>query len=360
MKTNNNFAIIMAGGIGSRFWPLSNKEKPKQFIDILGTGKTLLQQTFERFIKICPLENIFIVTGQEYFDIVHEQLSELNSANIICEPFRRNTAPCIAYATYKIFLKSKNANIIVAPSDHVILDTENFSKCIKQGLDFVANNEYLLTLGIIPNRAETGYGYIQRNGLIANYSNIRHVKTFTEKPNLELAKVFLQSGDFLWNSGIFLWNVNTILKAYKQHLGNLVSLFENGLGYINTNKESKFISDVYAETHAISIDYAILEKADNVCVLCADFGWSDLGTWKSYHELCEKDVNNNVINCDNYELVNTNNCIINLPNNKTIVVQGLDNYIITEHNDNILICERNKEDEIRIFSESLRIKKKAL
>lgn len=357
---NNNFAIIMAGGIGSRFWPLSNKERPKQFLDILGTGKTLIQQTYDRFIKICPSKNIYVVTGKDYFDIVHEQLTELNTDNILCEPYRRNTAPCIAYATYKIFLKSKNANIIVAPSDHVILDGEKFSKCIKEGLDFVNNNKSLLTLGVIPNRPETGYGYIQRNGKKEGFPNIQDVKSFTEKPNLELAKIFIQSGDFIWNSGIFLWNVNTIIEAYKKHLRNLIGLFEDGLGYINTNKESEFISNIYAETHAISIDYGILEKADNVCVLCADFGWSDLGTWKSYHELSDKDNNNNVIKNTNHELVNTKNCIINISNDKTVIIQGLDNYIITEHNNTLLICSRDYEENIKQLSEKINIKKKAL
>lgn len=357
---NNNFAIIMAGGIGSRFWPLSNKERPKQFIDILGTGKTLIQQTYQRLIKICPIDNIYVVTGKEYYNIVHEQLSELNTNNILCEPYRRNTAPCIAYATYKIFLKSKNANIIVAPSDHIILDGENFTKCIKEGLDFVNTNESLLTIGIIPSRPETGYGYIQKNGNKEGFNNIQNVKSFTEKPNLELAKVFIKSGDFIWNSGIFLWNVNTIIKAYKKYLGNLIGLFEDGLGYINTNKEANFISNIYAETHAISIDYGILEKADNVCVICADFGWSDLGTWKSYHELSDKDSNNNVIKNINHELINTKNCIINLAEDRTVVIQGLDNYIITEHNNTLLICERNEEENIKEFSEAINIKKKAL
>jgi mannose-1-phosphate guanylyltransferase len=360
MKSNDTFAIIMAGGIGSRFWPLSSKDKPKQFIDILGTGKTLVQQTVERFKNICPMENIFIITGKEYFDIVHQQIPELCTDNIICEPFRRNTAPCIAYATYKIFLKSKKANIIVAPSDHLILDSENFTACIIEGLDYVANNESLLTLGIIPNRPETGYGYIQRNDSVDNYPNIKNVKSFTEKPNIELARKFIESGDFLWNSGIFIWNVKTILEAYKEHLPNLVSLFKDGLGYINTNKEAEFISNVYAETHAISIDYSILEKADNVCVLCADFGWSDLGTWKSFHEHSEKDKDDNVINSNNSLLIDTSNCIINIPKEKNIVVQGMDNYIISEHDNTILICKRDNEDQIKSFSEKLKMKKKAL
>lgn len=355
---NNNFAIIMAGGIGSRFWPLSNKQKPKQFIDILGTGKTLIQQTYERLIKICPSKNIYVVTGKEYFNIVQEQIAELDINNILCEPYRRNTAPCIAYATYKIFLKSKNANIIVAPSDHIILDGEIFSKCIQEGLDFVKNNKYLLTLGVIPNRPETGYGYIQKSREKEGYPNIQEVKSFTEKPDLELANIFIKSGDFIWNSGIFLWNVNTIIEAYKKHLSSLIGLFEDGLGYINTNKETEFISNIYAETHAISIDYGILEKADNVCVLCADFGWSDLGTWKSYHELSQKDNNNNVIKNNNHELVDTKNCIINISNDKTIVIQGLDNYLITENNDTLLICNRDYEESIKKISEKINIKKK--
>jgi len=353
MKNDNNFAIIMAGGIGSRFWPLSNETKPKQFIDILGTGKTLIQQTFNRLKQVCPEKNILVVTSNNYVTLVKEQLKGISENNILAEPYRRNTAPCIAYATYKIFLKSKTANIIVAPSDHIIMENDSFKNTLLEGIDFVSNNNMILTLGIIPNRPETGYGYIQMNNNIKGYNNIKNVKTFTEKPNLELAEAFIKSGDFLWNSGIFLWNVNTIIKAFKDHLPNLVSLFENGLGYLNTNKESEFISNIYAETHAISIDYGVLEKANNVCVLSSDFGWSDLGTWKSFHELNNKDDNNNVINSDEYKLIDTSNCIINTPKDKKIIVQGLDNYIIAEHNNTILICSRDKEDSIKQYAESL-------
>jgi len=357
---NNNYAIIMAGGIGSRFWPLSNSERPKQFIDILGTGKTLIQQTSDRLKKVCPIENIIVLTSKDYFNLVHEQLPDLPKENILCEPFRRNTAPCIAYATYKIFLRCKNANIIVSPSDHIILDIETFTQSLKDGIDFVSNNDNILTLGIIPSRPETGYGYIQRNSMHKGFSNIRDVKTFTEKPNLKLAETFLKSGDFLWNSGIFLWNVKTIIDAFKKHLPTLTSLFEDGLGYINTHKESEFIENIYAETHSISIDYGVLEKAENVCVLCADFGWSDLGTWKSYHELKEKDNYNNVINVIDHELADTTNCIINVPKNKTVIVEGLDNYIIAEHNDTLLICSRDKEERIKYLAENIKTKKKAL
>lgn len=356
MKKDNNFAIIMAGGIGSRFWPLSDENKPKQFIDILGTGKTLIQQTYDRLKQVCPEKNILVVTSNKYVSIVKDQLKDITENNILAEPYRRNTAPCIAYASYKIFLKCKTANIIVAPSDHIIMEGDIFKQTLVEGINFVENNDMLLTLGIVPNRPETGYGYIQINKGIKGFNHIKNVKTFTEKPNKELAEVFLKSGDFLWNSGIFLWNVNTILKAFKEYLPNLVSLFKNGLGYLNTNKESEFISNVYAETHAISIDYGILEKANNVCVLSSDFGWSDLGTWRSFHELNTKDDNNNVIYSSNYRLIDTKNCIINLPSDKKIIIQGLDNFIIAEQNNNILICNRDNEKYINQYTDSLKAK----
>lgn len=357
MKKDNNFAIIMAGGIGSRFWPLSSETHPKQFIDILGTGKTLIQQTFDRLKLVCPENNIYVVTNKNYTSIVKEQLVDIDENNILAEPFRRNTAPCIAYATFKIYLKSKNANIIVAPSDHVIMDNIVFNENLCTGLDYVSKNNAILTLGIVPNRPETEYGYIQMNSFIDKQKNIRSVKTFTEKPNRELAEIFINSGDFLWNSGIFLWNVNTIIEAFNIYLPDLVSLFKNGLGYLNTNKESEFISNVYAETHAISIDYGILEKANNVSVLISNFGWSDLGSWKSFHELNVKDDNNNVVNCTEYELVNTKNCIINIPNDKKIIIDGLNNYIITEHNNIIMICNFDNEKNIKQYAENLKTKK---
>ncbi len=352
----NNYAVIMAGGIGSRFWPLSNSKRPKQFLDILGTGKTLIQQTFDRLARVCPRENILVVTGQDLYNLVIEQLPEVKPANILTEPFRRNTAPCIAYAAFKIRSMCKDANIIVAPSDHVILEENLFSECIEQGLDFVGKTGNILTLGIVPYRPETGYGYIQVSKQYPEYENIKKVKTFTEKPNLELAEIFYKSGDFLWNSGIFLWNVNTILDAFKQYLPNLNTLFESGLQHLNTDREIEYIHEVYSESHGISIDYGIMEKADNVCVLKANFGWSDLGTWKSFHEQSYKDSNNNVVKAGKRELINTQNSIIHVPNEKTIIVEGLDNYIIAEYDNVLLICNRKEESKIKQYAEHLKFK----
>lgn len=352
----NNYAVIMAGGIGTRFWPLSNSRRPKQFIDIFGTGKTLIQQTFDRLNKVCPAENILVVTGTDFFDIVKEQLPKIKEENILTEPFRRNTAPCIAYASYKIRNKCKDANIVVAPSDHIILDESLFGEYLTKGLEFVNSNDNILTLGIVPHRPEPGYGYIQISDDLTEYEDIKMVKTFTEKPDPELAEIFYKSGDFLWNSGIFLWNVNTILNSFRKHLPNFTTLFENGLKYLDTEKESDFIHDVYYESHSISIDYGIMEKADNVCVLKANFGWSDLGTWKSFHEQSEKDKNNNVVNAGNHELINTKNTIVHLPKEKTVIVEGLDNYIIAEYDNNLLICNRKEEVKIKQFAEQLKFK----
>ncbi len=352
----NDYAVIMAGGIGTRFWPLSNSKRPKQFIDILGTGKTLLQQTFYRLKQVCPIENILVVTGQNFYNLVKEQIPEIPDNNILTEPFRRNTAPCIAYAAYKIKSRCENANIIVAPSDHIILDEKLFADYLVTGLDFVEKTGNILTLGIVPHRPEPGYGYIQINSNYPGYFNIKKVKTFTEKPDPELAEIFYKSGDFLWNSGIFLWNVNTILNAFKLYLPNLTALFENGLKYLNTNLELEYIHEVYAESHGISIDYGIMEKANNVCVLSANFGWSDLGSWKSFHEQSIKDINNNVVNTGRNELINTKDSIIHVPKNKTVIVEGLNNYIVAEYDDILLICNRDEESRIKQFAEKLKFK----
>ena len=336
----------MAGGIGSRFWPLSQAKKPKQFIDILGTGKTLLQQTFDRFKTICPVENVYIVTSEEYFQIVSEQLPNLTKNQILLEPSRRNTAPCIAYATYKILTINKDANIIVAPSDHLILDTEMFIKVINKGLQFTSENEALLTLGIKPNRAETGYGYIQIKDEYTELE-IKEVKTFTEKPNIDMAKVFYESGEFLWNSGIFIWSIKSILKNIEINLPNISSLFAKGKDVYNTNSEKEFISKTYNVCQNISIDYGIMEKAENVFVLCSDFGWSDLGTWSSLFEHSTKDNDNNVLIGNKIITMDSNNCIINVSNDKLVVIQGLDDYIIAESDNKILIIKKEEEQRIR-------------
>ncbi len=346
----NHYCVIMAGGVGSRFWPLSRAAKPKQFLDILGTGKTLLRQTFERFIHVIPIENILIVTNTDYGDLVKEQIPELEPANILLEPYRRNTAPCIAYASYKIKKLDPGASIIVAPSDHLIIKEEMFSEVVNQGLEFVSRNDALLTLGIQPSRPETGYGYIQVDGAkkkSKEFKNFRTVKTFTEKPDYKLAKVFYESGEFYWNAGIFFWALPSILEAYNRYLPEMNSIFSEGDDKYNTGKEKAFIENAYSKCRNISIDYGIMEKADNVFVLTSDFGWSDLGTWGSLHEQSVKDKQNNVIRGDNVMIYDVRNCLINVPDNKLVVLQGLKDFIVVESKNALLVCRIKDEQKIK-------------
>jgi mannose-1-phosphate guanylyltransferase len=348
---NNNYCVIMAGGIGSRFWPLSTAERPKQFLDILGVGRSLLQLTYDRYKKIFPSENFLIVTSEKYKDKVLKHLPELNEDQVLCEPLRRNTAPCIAYATYRILSKCKNAKIVVAPSDHLICKEDEFITEINKGLDFVTENDALLTLGIHPSRPETGYGYIQisEKEKFKNYANLCKVKTFTEKPDKKMAEVFVDTGEFFWNSGIFIWSAKTILKAFEEHLPEVNNLFARGKDFFNTTDENNFINKTYSECPNISIDYGIMEKAGNVNVLCADFGWSDLGTWGSLYENHELDEEGNAVKGKKIFLYNTSGSIVNLPDNKTAVIQGLDGYIITESDNTLLICKKEDEQQIRKF-----------
>ncbi len=349
----------MAGGIGSRFWPLSRKAKPKQFLDILGTGRTLIQQTYDRLSKIIPNENFFVVTSVSYKQLVQEQLPRLKEEQILLEPLRRNTAPCIAYASNKIKTIDPAANLVVAPSDHLILKEEEFIRQVEKGLEFTEKNDALLTLGIKPNRPETGYGYIQvKNKVNFNgLDNLFKVKTFTEKPDAEMAQVFIETGEFFWNSGIFIWSLSSILEAYKVHLPDLAALFAKGFKLYNTEDEVHFINKTYSECQGISIDYGLMEKAQNVYVLTADFGWSDLGTWGSLYENEEKDDLGNVVNGDNVLLYDTHNCIVNLSNEKVAVLHGLDGYIVAESNDTLMICKREDEQQIKQFVTDVRIKK---
>lgn len=362
MKQNqedNNFCIIMAGGIGSRFWPLSRTVKPKQFLDILGVGRTCLQQTFDRFSEIIPNKNFIIVTSIKYKDLVLEQLPKLKEEQVLLEPLRRNTAPCLAYAVHKIKAKNPNANLIVAPSDHIILKEEAFIRQIKNGLAFTKDNDALLTLGVKPNRPETGYGYIQVKKRIKfnNLENLYKVKTFTEKPDEQMANVFVESGEFFWNSGIFIWSLSSIIEAFETHLHNVSSLFEKGMKLYNTNDEIYFIKKTYSECQSISIDYGIMEKAQNVYVLTVDFGWSDLGTWGSLYENKEKDEQGNVISGDNILTYNTKNCIVNISDQKVAVLQGLDGYIVAESNETLMICKKEDEQQIKQFVTDVKIKK---
>ncbi|MBK7968452.1 MAG: mannose-1-phosphate guanylyltransferase [Bacteroidetes bacterium] len=355
---NNNYCVIMAGGIGSRFWPMSRNAFPKQFLDILGTGKTLLQQTYDRFLKACPKENIVVVTNEAYVDLVQQQLPDLDPSQVLGEPFRKNTAPCIAYASYKISHLNPNAKIVVAPSDHVILKEEAFIKAILKGLDFVDKNESLLTLGIQPSRPDTGYGYIQFiDDKREEENKISKVKTFTEKPNLEMANFFLQTGEFLWNAGIFLWSVKNIQKALKEHLPEIDGLFHEAAEHFKTADENEFVRKAYEQCTNISIDFGVMEKAKNVFVMSAEFGWSDLGTYGSLYEHIRHDANENAVVGKNVMVYETKNCIINVPKEKLVVVQGLDDYIVVESDNTLLICRKSDEQQIRQFVNDVKLNK---
>lgn len=356
---NNTYCVIMAGGIGSRFWPLSKSSKPKQFLDILGTGRTFLQQTYDRFRKICPAENFYIVTSVDYKVEAIKQLPELDECQILLEPLRRNTAPCIAYACHKIQTKNPHANIIVAPSDHLIQQEGIFLEEIRKGIEFAKNNDALLTLGIHPNRPETGYGYIQIESPVSSSiaDNLFEVKTFTEKPDIQLAEIFVESGEFFWNSGIFIFSLESILRAFKKHLNNVSELFEKGIKLYGTSDEVPFLNKIYSECQNISIDYGIMEKADNVFVLCSDFGWSDLGTWGSLYENSGKDPFGNVVRGANAMLYGAKNCIVNIPGEKLVVIQGLDGYIVVESEGTLLVCRKEDEQQIRQFVNDVRMNK---
>lgn len=353
MVNQHNYCVIMSGGVGSRFWPFSRKNLPKQFLDFFGTGKSLLQLTYDRFVKVIPKENIIIVTNKIYKDLVIEQLPDLNESQVLLEPARRNTAPCIAWAAHHIKAKCPNANIVVAPSDHLILKEEEFLQLINRGLALVKEKDSLLTLGIKPNRPETGYGYIQVNSKIEE--NLYKVKTFTEKPQLELAKVFLESGEFYWNSGIFLWNVNSILHSIEKLLPELATKLASDDVY-NTDKEQDFIDAVYPECPNVSIDFGIMEKADNVSVLLGDFGWSDLGTWSSLYDLSEKDEDRNATLAGKSIFYEGKNNIAVLPKGKLAVVEGLSNYLIAESGNVLLICNKDNEQEMRKYVNDVHLK----
>jgi len=356
---DNYYCVIMAGGVGSRFWPMSKTAHPKQFMDVLGTGKTLIQLTFDRFTKIVPAKNIYIVTNEIYRDLVHEQLPGISDNQVLCEPARRNTAPCIAYANYKIKNENENAVIVVAPSDHIILKEDEFVHDVKTAMEAAAENNWLITMGIRPNRPDTGYGYIQLEGknVYPKDNRLYKVKTFTEKPNLEIAKSFVASGDFLWNSGIFIWSLQSIMAAFDKHLKEVDSLFAKGIGKYNTAEETEFIKQTYAVCKNISIDYGVMEKSENVYVLSVDFGWSDLGTWGSLYSIREKDENQNTVVGDNVMLYDTQNCIVHMPKNKLAVLQGLDNYIVVEEDNILLVCRKEDEQKIRQFVNDVKIEK---
>ena len=345
---NNHYVAIMAGGIGSRFWPMSRTHFPKQFLDILGTGRTLIQSTFDRFLRFIPRENIYVVTSEEYRGIVAEQLPELDMANILCEPSRKNTAPCVAYISYKLNEIHPEGALICAPADHLILDEKGFNKVCLEALDFVSKHKALITLGIKPSHPNTGYGYIQFDQQGVS-DNVYKVKTFTEKPNLELARTFLTSGDFLWNAGIFVWQVKSIVHAFEKYLPEMAELFIAEQGKLNSPQEKEAISRIYPQCTNISIDYGIMEKANNVYLIPSSFGWSDLGTWNSAYENMEKDYLGNAVSGDNVMVIDATRCMVHGKNDKLYLLQGMDDYILVDTKDVMLICKKEKEQEIKEY-----------
>ncbi len=350
----NNYCIIMAGGIGSRFWPMSRTAHPKQFLDILGTGETLLQQTFNRLKKICPEKNIYIVTNDIYKNLIFEQLEGITDEQVLCEPSRKNTAPCIAYANFKIASKNPNANILVAPADHLILKEDEFIRIANLALDYTSKNDCLLTLGITPTRPDTGYGYIQ---FLESDDYVKKVKTFTEKPDLELAKKFVSSGDFAWNSGMFVWSLKSIQKAFETYLPTMYQLFYDEKNAFNTEKEYLAIKNIYSVCKNISIDYGIMEKSKNVHLISADIGWSDLGTWGSIYTHLEHDENKNAVVGKNVMLYDAKRNIVNVPNKKLVVLQGLNDYIVVESDNILLVCKKEDEQKIKQFVNDIKLAK---
>jgi len=371
LENKNNYCVIMAGGVGSRFWPFSRESKPKQFLDFFGTGRSLLQMTVDRFRPIIPIENMVIVTNVAYRDMILEQIPDMKAEQILCEPARRNTAPCIAYATawIKSRVKSQESrvktNIVVAASDHLILEEEKFRQVILKAFEFVGKHEAICTLGMQPTRPETGYGYIQFvadksdelkvESLKLKEDGIFPVKQFKEKPNLETAKKYQESGDYLWNSGIFIWSLDTICKAIETYLPEVAAIFAKSEGLIGTDKEADFIGEYFPKCPNISVDYGILEKADNVFVIPSSFGWSDLGTWGSLYELSEKDEQGNVSLHSETHYYEAQGNIVVLEPGKVAIVQGVNDMIIVEEKGALLVCKKSEEQRIKQFVNKLTI-----
>jgi len=353
---NNNFAVIMAGGIGSRFWPMSKEEMPKQFLDVLGIGRTLIQMTYDRLLKVVPENQIFIVTNENYKDIVVKQL-EIDENQVLTEPVRKNTAPCIAYAAHKIYAINSNATLIVAPADHLIMKENRFVKIINIAINKAQENANIVTLGIKPSRPDTGYGYIQfdaSNDIIMG--DVKKVKQFTEKPNRELAEIFVKSGNYYWNSGIFVWKTSTIIDALNKFKPELNSLFCSKGNDYNTPNEQAFINNAFTQCESISIDYAVLENSKHVHVVLANFGWSDLGTWGSLYTHLDKDFDGNAIIGDDVHMFDSENCIVNLPKNKLAVIQGLHDHIVVEADDVLMIVKKEDEQKIKGYLKEVKEK----
>ena len=352
MNIKNNHLVIMAGGVGSRFWPMSTPDYPKQFIDVLGCGRTLIQLTADRFQGICPPENIWVVTSEKYADTVKEQLPDIADDHILREPCRRNTAPCIAYVSWKIKARNPKANMVVTPSDHIVMNIAEFQRVINSAMNFTADSDAILTLGMKPTRPETGYGYIEADLSVPSTANkeVFRVYSFKEKPDLETARRYIQKNNFFWNAGIFVWNVNTVVNALRVYQPAISKVFERLFPYYYTDKEQEMINQNFPLCENISVDYAIMEKADEIFVLPASFGWSDLGTWGSLHENLPKDAHNNTQKGENIKLYETRNCVIHTTQEKRVVVQGLDGYIVAEKNNTLLICRLSEEQRIKEFS----------
>lgn len=352
---DKTYCVIMAGGIGSRFWPLSRSSRPKQFLDILGTGKTFLRATYERFSPAIPAENFLVVTNANYKDIVLEQIPELTENQVLCEPIGRNTAPCIAYAAFRLNAVDPDSTMIVTPSDHYIADEEGFRDTLSECVGFIGDGDAMMTIGIRPDNPNTGYGYIQVEDGGGKPEGICKVKTFTEKPDLEMAKVFLGSGEFFWNSGIFIWNTKTIRTAVRDLLPEMYGLFNSISQDYNTPSETDSIRKIYPECKSVSVDIGIMEKAKNVWVNCTDFGWSDIGTWSALYEHSQKDENGNVSSGDNV-LVNTKNCIIKASDGKLVMIDGLEDYIVVDRDNVLMICPRSSEQTIKAYIDEVKFK----
>ena len=353
MARQNNHLVIMAGGVGSRFWPMSTQDRPKQFIDVLGTGKTLLQLTVERFGNMVPAENLWVVTNERYADIVREQLPDMPAENILCEPCRRNTAPCIAYVSWRIKSKDPKANIVVTPSDHVVTNVQEFQRVISECMTFTQDCDAIVTLGMKPSRPETGYGYIQADLSSPSLRNkqIFRVDSFREKPDLQTAEQYIKKNNYFWNAGIFIWNISTIVNAFRVYQPKLAKIFEALLPVYGTAQEQEAINEQFPKCENISVDYAIMEKAEEIFVCPADFGWSDLGTWGSLLSQSRRDLYGNALIGPSISIYDSHNCIVHTTQEKKVVIQGLDGYIVAENDDTLLICKLSEEQRIKQFSE---------
>ena len=339
--------VIMAGGIGSRFWPMSTPECPKQFIDVMGCGKTMIQATVERFAPLCPMDNFWVVTGAAYVDIVREQLPDIPAENILAEPCARNTAPCIAYACWKIRTKDENANIVVTPSDALVIDAVEFRRVISRALEFTSSGRRIVTVGITPTRPETGYGYIQCEAGSAD--PIRPVASFREKPSLDVARTYLEAGNYLWNAGIFVWNVSTIVESIRSYVPDLAQKMDRMAESFGTPAETDKVAEIFPTCEKISIDYAVMEKADYIYTIPGDFGWSDVGTWGSLRTLLPQDENGNAVVGENVHLYGCRRCIVHAPNASSVVLEGLEDCIAVERDGRVLVCRLSEEQRIKDF-----------